>query len=413
MHSYDIMPKNIENTLFEAAMKFDNDNSTGIKQKIYPLVEQSLQSSSTINSYKRVVNDFISYRYESLYDTLPCDRMVCSDTEMDKTFLALKIDKNFVKKVITEDTYYGKIEHFSPLAAKHEFTILMMNVIRYFSSKKMQKEAELAIIHLSFSGKFYPSLHYRSYPIAPARYVMEYVVNNKLSKKFDLTTYGSVIGAVKSVSKTWLDRYQDKFKSFTDDDIKYLIDQLYSRIGSFIKNVATEYYDVYNNKDVYFTYYSDSNDPDDYHIADNDMYKVSRYTERAINYININGIDYKTCKVCSSPDITPNECKAVIESIISTKENIPTIRELISLMIALYFTTGESDLTNINFITYTISPKPNAKQKEIVRMKEIIENWLCESGTAYMRRRSRVATRNAYERAVRMYFALTIHKANK
>ena len=78
-------------------------------------------------------------------------------------------------------------------------------------------------------------------------------------------------------------------------------------------------------------------------------------------------------------------------------------------MIALYFSTGSQDLTNIDFITYTVSPKPNAKQKEIVRVKEIIEKWLCESGTAYMRRRSRIATKNSYEKCVRMYFALVIH----
>ena len=91
------------------------------------------------------------------------------------------------------------------------------------------------------------------------------------------------------------------------------------------------------------------------------------------------------------------------------RDNIPDIKELISLMIALYFSTGSQDLTNIDFITYTVSPKPNAKQKEIVRVKEIIEKWLCESGTAYMRRRSRSATKNSYERCVRMYFALVIH----
>ena len=43
------------------------------------------------------------------------------------------------------------------------------------------------------------------------------------------------------------------------------------------------------------------------------------------------------------------------------------------------------------------------------KIKEIIEKWLCESGTAYMRRRSRSATKNSYERCVRMYFALVIH----
>ena len=82
-------------------------------------------------------------------------------------------------------------------------------------------------------------------------------------------------------------------------------------------------------------------------------------------------------------------------------------------MISLYYATGEDDITDIKFITYTIAPKPNAKQKEILRMKEIIEDWLCESGTSYMRRRSRIATRNSYERCVRMYFALVIHNANR
>ena len=113
-------------------------------------------------------------------------------------------------------------------------------------------------------------------------------------------------------------------------------------------------------------------DPDDYHLADNNTLKISKYTEACVNYINLNGVDYKICKQCSNSDITPNECRAVIESIISNRDNIPDIKELISLMIALYFSTGSQDLTNIDFITYTVSPKPNAKQKEIVRVKDII-----------------------------------------
>ena len=416
MAIYDVSTKvreQLMTTMNEVSVKYVADTSA-IKEKIYPKIEEAMKSSGAISRYRKIVNDFISYRYENLFDSLPCARLVCSETEMDKLFTALKIDKEFVKDVIMNDTYYGKIEHFSPLSAKHEFTVAMLCVIKYLSEKNMSKESELALIHLSFSGKFYPSLHYRSYHIAPVRHIMEYVVNNRLSKKFDLATQGSVIGAVKSVSKTWMETYKDKFKSFTDEDVKYLIDQLYSRIGSFVKNIATEYYDTYENKDVYFSYYSDSNDPDNFHMSDNDMFKATRYTERTINYINTNGIDYKICdKACANNDITANECKAVIESIVSNKENIPVIKELISLMISLYLTSGEDDITSIKFITYTISPKPNAKQKEIVRVKEIIENWLCESGTAYMRRRSRVATKNAYERAVRMYFALTIHNANR
>ena len=395
-----------------ASFKVTADTSA-IREELYPLVKESLNKSITRTKYKKIVNDFIANRSTSLYDTLPCDRIICTETEMDKIFIALDIDKKTVKNVIN-DTYWGAIENFRPLACKHEFTILMMCVIRYFMTDgNDRKMAELAMLHLSFSGKFYPSLHYRSYPtVTPVRHIMEYVVNNTLSKKFDLTTYGSVFGAIRSVGCTWLDTYKDKFKKFEDEDVWYLVQQLYSRIGSFTKNIATEYYEAYENGD-YIAYSSDSYDPDDFHLADSDSLKVSKYTEKTMNYINSIGIDYRLAKMCSNTDITPNEVKAVIESIIGNKDNTPEIKELIGLMIALYFVTGERDVSDIKFITFTIAPKPNAKQKEIIRLKEIIENWLCESGTAYMRRRSRDATRNSYERAVRAYFAISIHNANR
>ena len=388
-------------------------NTSAIRKKLWPLVEEALDRSSVRSAYKKLVNDFISVRAEDLYDPLPCSRLLCSEAEMDKLFDVLKIKKSFVTEVISE-TYYGPVDNFNPLAAKHEFTVTQLLVVKYFLSKKMNKDAELAMIHMAFSGKFYPSLHYRSYPtVTPVKHVMEYVVNNCLSKKFDLTTHGGVIGAVKSVTLTWSDSYIDRFKRLDDEDVVYLIQQLHSRIGSFMKNIATEYYRVYEDKDLYITYSSDSYEQDDFHLADSDTLRVSRCTEKAINTINTNGIDYRICKMCSDSNITPNECRAVIESIVGQRENIPTMKELISLMISLYFATGERDVTDIKFITYTIAPKPNAKQKEIIRTKEIIEEWLCESGTAYMRRRSRIATRNSYERAVRMYFALVIHNSNR
>lgn len=394
------------------AIKYDA-NTEAIRKKLWPMVEEAISKPAIEKAYKRLVNDFVSVRTESLYDTLPCDRLLCSELEMDKLFDVLKIDKKAVKDIIN-DTYYGTVDNFNPLAAKHEFTVTQLLIIRYFMMNNKKKEVDLAMIHLSFSGKFYPSVHYRSYPtVTPARHIMEYVVNNRLSKKFDLVTQGSVIGAIRSVSATWLDTYKDRMKNLSDEDVVYLIQQLHSRVGSFVKNIATEYYDVYEDKDSYITYSSDSFDDNDFHLADSDILRVGRCTEKTVNMINSVGVDYRICRMCSNNDITPNECKAVIESIIGTKENIITIKELISLMISLYFATGERDLADIKFITYTIAPKPNAKQKEIVRVKDIIEEWLCKSGTAYLRRRSRIATRNSYERAVRMYFALVIHNANR
>lgn len=397
--------------LLEKAFEVDA-NTTVYRDKLYPVVKNAMDNPSVRTAYKKLINDFISSRTEGLFDIIPSRRLVCLDRDMDKLFDVVGIKKSFVAECIKE-SYYGNIKNFSPLCAKHEFTVLELNIIRYFVLQKTKQETELSMLYLSFSGKFYPSLHTRYFRYMPAEHVLEYVVNNLLSKKFDLIACGNIIGAVKSQGNTWLSKYEDKFNNFSDEDVKYLLDQLLSRIASFLKNIANEYYKAYEDKDSFIAYSTDSYEKDDYHIADSNSLKVSKAAEKAINNIIAKGVDYSICEKCSDENISPSECRAVIESIMQNRENIIEVRELVTLLVSLYFSSGGTSLTNIDFITYTIAPKPNAKQKEIVRSKEIIENWLSESGTAYLRRRSRIATKNSYERAVRMYFALVIHNSSR
>lgn len=390
-----------------------NADTEAIRNKLYPLVEKSLSSPKGLKEYKKVIENFISKRTESLYDTVPCDRLLCGDMDMDPLFEALNISKKEVKEII-DQTYYGTIEHFKPKAAKDPFTILQLMVIKYFIKEKDKKNLELSLIYLSFSGMFYPSIHYGSYRILPARHVMEYVVNNCLSKKYDLVSHGSVLGAIKSVASTWVDSYTNRFKKCTDEDCVYLIQQLHSRIRSFTKNIAQEYYKVYEDKDVYMAYSSDNFNSDDYHIADSDTIKVQRIVEKTMNKINASGVDYRACTQCADENITANEFRSIIQTILADRDIIVEMRELIGLMVSTYFaTTSVKDVTDISFLTYTIASKPNAKQKEILRQKEIIEGWLSDKSPAYLRRRSRLATKNSYERALRMYFALAIHNANR
>lgn len=404
--------------LQEASLKFDADTSAFLKE-LYPQVESILKTSSGRNKYKKVVSAFMSKRSEELYDTLPCSRILFGEQDAQELFKGIGINKGEVTEVILH-TYYGNEPNFSPKAAKDEFTVLMMNIIRYFVVKKMPKEAELAMVHLAFSGKFYPSLHYRSWKVVvPARHVMEYTINNVLSVKYDLIAEGSVLGSIRKIGSTWLNTYTDRFKSFTDEDVVYMINQLYSRIGSFIKNIATAYYDVYNRKDdLYIAYSSDSLEDGNYHLADSDSLRSSRYVEKTMNYLSSNGVDYATCKACSDSNITTNEMRSIMESLLGNAESTLKIKELIMLMVTSFFAASnidkkDKDILNPRFITYSIAPKPNAKQKELIRMQELVEELLCENSPAYIRRRSRPATKNSFERALKLYFALAIHNANR
>ena len=392
------------------------NNTTSILDNIYPIVEKKLNEKKTMEAYKNMLNKFMEYRSNDLYDIAPCSRLYFGEQDKDNYFKVFNISDLEIKEYI-DKTYYGVIDNFNPRAAKDELTVMQLCVIRYFIEKNDKKQTDLACIYLSFSGKFYPSIHYRSYPkVAPIRHVMEFVVNSKLSKKFDLVQTGSILGSIQSIDKTWISSYSQKFKKFSDEDVVYLIQQLHSRIGSFMKNIADEYYKIYNEKDKYITFDSDSLDQDDYHLADSDSLRMQRAVEKAINTINNTGIDYSICKMSADQNVKPSELRAIIESIINDRNNLAKVRRLIELLITTYYansTAKNKDVADISFITYSIATKPNARQKEIVEIKNIVQSFLEENSPAYMRRRSRIATKNSYESAIIKYFTFLIHNANR
>ena len=385
-----------------------------IDTKIYPLVKGSLSKSLT--KFKSLMSKFMNSRSQGLYDTFPATRMMYGQQDADELYAMLGVKEAEIQEFINQ-TYYGKISNFNPRAAKDPVTVLCMCMIKFFFLKKDKQNLELSMIYLSFSGKFYPSIHYAQYPKAvPAdyRFVCDYVVNNDLSNKYDLKTTGSVVGAIKNTANTWVNTYADRLKGETDDeDYVYMIQQLHVRIKSFIKNTAEAYYRCYNNKD-YLTYESDDMSEDNFRLTQNDSTKIDTVVTRAMTYITSHDVDYRLCKMCSDENVKTDEIRAIIESIVKNPKNLDLIRELLQIMVAVYFQQySTKDLRDIDFISFTVKAKPNTKNKDIIRQNEILEELLMNNSTAYARRKSRIPTRLSYNRAILTYFALIINQANK
>lgn len=390
-------------------------STDAILKILYPRVEQAL--SKNTNKFKQAVGKFINARNESMFDTCPCDRIYYGENDAMEMYEAVGMNKAQVTEAI-QLTYYYPISAFNPRAAKDEITVLLLTIIRYFVKKNDDKNAELAMMYLAFSGKFYPSIHYMSFPkVQPSEYrhVMEYVVNKMLSDKFYLKTQGSVFGAIKAYGTTWLDSYERMIKDYDDEDVVYLIQQLHNRIKTFMKNIASLYYEAYENKD-YITYDGDSLVEDDYHLADNDSMRAERCIEKAMEKINTSNVDYATCKMASDNNVKTEEVKSIIESILNQKDNILEVKELVRLLVYTYYASnleGKKDISNINFVSFSIAPKPNAKEPHILRIKEIVEGWLEDNSVNYRKRKRRLATANSYNRAILLYFTLVIHNANR
>lgn len=390
-------------------------------KKLYPFINDRMNNNTYKNKYKQCVSKFLENRSKELYATAPYSRMFFGKDDADELFKALNITIN-VDSIIKE-TYYGEMPNFNPRAAKDPFTIVLMMILKHYydlrkkGNREAQKGLDLTMIYLSFSGKFYPSIHSGSFPtVEPSEYphVMDYVVNNLLSQKFDLKREGTVIGAVKSIDKTWLDTYDDLFDSFDDDEIVYLIQQLHDRIKSFMINIAKLYYDTYADKDHVFTYDSDDMSDENYRIADNDSMKIDRAVETTLTYINNTTVDYNLCKLASDNNVRTDEVKGIIECVLNDNNNLPLIKELIRCIITDYYQNfKDPDLRNYKFIRYSIVPKPNSKEPVVIKQKEIIENWLEENSPAYHRRKSRNATKSSYFKSLTTYFVLLINKANK
>ena len=390
-------------------------NTTSVKNNIYPKIEKSLSNNTILSKYRKLISDFINNRSSDLFDICPCSRIIYTTKDEEDFFKVLNINKKDIELYLKQ-TYYDKISNFNPRCAKDPLTICALMVVRYFYLNNKQKDLDLACIYLCFSGSMYPSVHYGSFRFTPDQYrnVMEYVVNNKLTNKFDLKREGSVLGAVKSIYNTWISTYNSELKDCTDEDVVYLLLQIRNRIKSFMKNIATEFYDAYNNYGEYIAYDSDDYSQSSYREVDNNSMIIERIVESTMTYLNSTTVDYSICKMCTDVNIQLIEVKQVLDSIYSNKDNIPMIKELIRILVSEYFQSSKQpDVRGMEFITHCLAQKPNTKNKDLLRAREILETLLSNSDSAYNRRKHRAATKSSYHNAILKYHVIMINKVAK
>ena len=396
--------------------KKSNYNSEAVLKEIYPKVEQGL--SKRLPQWKQCISRFIHDRSQALFDSMPVDRIYYHDSDREILFNALDLDMKEINAYM-KHTYYANIKKFNPQAAKDATTIVALCIVRYFLLKKDQKNLDLAVIYLSFSGKLYPSIHSGSFTFAPTKYrhIMEYVVNTQLTNKYELKRSGTVIGAIKTIALLWAESYTKEFKDFDDEDVVYVVQQIHNRIKSFMKNIATLYYEAYDNKE-YITYDNDAIPEGEsggaYHLTDNDMFKLQKYTQKAMERINTSQVDYKICRASADANVKTEEVKQIIESILNNRDNIKLVRELITSMIASYMNQSTNkDIISNSFLTYATRPKPNSKDETINRIKDIVMDLLEDNSVRFRKRKSREATKQSYIRSLLTYFTVTIIYANK
>lgn len=382
-----------------------------IGKKIYPLVETALQKNDS--KFKANIKKFFQDRHEQLFAIAPYDRIFFNQTDIDNLFKSLGLQEASIKLIMRDIFFWD--QPYNPQCAKEPYVEVLMCCIRYYLKKNDKKSAYLACTYMAFTGKFYASVHGAAFPtVAPIKYksVMDYVINNMLSDKFDLKKYGTVFGAIEAMCKTFVDTYEKQFKeaNIADDTFGKLIQQLRNREMSFMMNIQKLYMEAYENK-YYLNYESENEDPDDFRLPGNDSATALRITESTMNYLTSTYVSLEICNKCKDSNVKALEIKDIMEGILGDKNNLPQVRRLVNIMICNFMAQNPGKkVGSIEFVAFTTKAKPNTKNPVELEQKQIITKWLDENSPNYRRRKSREATANSYVKSITMYFALVINK---
>ena len=382
-----------------------------IVEEIYPLVDSTMSRKST--ALKSCIERFVHKRHDSLYDYAPVDRIYFRKGDVDDFFKSIGVNEKEVTKILPS-LYYWETDELQ--ACKDEFSLTCLMTLRWLLKNKPSDKAliELTAMYLAFSGKFYASCHYNLWRhYTPMREVMDYVVNYMLSQKFDLVKTKSVWGAMKNLTMTWLDKYKEELASdLTDERISYLIHQLHNRILAFLKNIANNYYEAYEDK-RYINAESDNYGQENYRIANNNSTVAASITEKTMIYFANTQINLSICYSVSGSGVDPYDVKSIFETIINDNKKLDDLRFIINILIVDFCNRypDVKDITGPKFIAHSISMKPNTKDKNILELKNIILGWL-NTSDRYKSIKTQ-ATKNNYYKAILSYIAITVNMANK
>ena len=387
-----------------------------ILSEIYPIVSKALDKNKS--KFMNAIGQFMSINHDKIYDIAPYDNIYFTQRDITNLFNALGINENEILRLLRQ-TFFWNVA-YRPLAIKEPYVVVLIMCIRYFLKNKMDREAEIACIYLCFSGKFYASIFSAGFPTAPPsthREVMDFVINNMLTDKHSLKTEKSVFGAIKLLCNTYLTTYKSDFISndLSDNDVgKKLIQQLRDREKSFMKNIATLYYEAYENK-LYLNFETDNlAEGKEFRLTTSDSLKAAGATENTMNYMTTNSVSLKICDKCKDANVKATEIKDIMESILSDKNNLEDLRRVINILICDFLRNYPGkDLNSVEFIAHSLKAKPNTKDKYILEMKQTILKWLDENSPNYRRRKNRTATAISYYKCILSYIVLTITVVNK
>lgn len=376
------------------------------RDRLYSKLAKNMTSNS--NQFVNYVSRYIDKNNEVLYDIGPANHLYYTDADREITLKCSGLDLNEIKQCIKECPEVSS----KWIVLGDPYNYIYTLIIRYYLLNKKEKEMKLAIIY--FALKHYSALQASYFKYKPNRNVMDYTVNN-LSNKFNLKKLGNVLAWVSNTANQSHKNLENELKIGSDRAIKNYITSMQTRINDTMNTFYNEFIKNLRNGN-YLNPETDINDEEtgQYYETNNISNVIATRVQDIMTKTISQGIDMRLIKIAGNANkISLTNLKNVIITI--TTEKTLELKELYRLILSLYLGTGKNrEDYGIKFINYCVEiySKSNTNDKDIMRIKEILDKWLMELNTKYAQT-EREAFKSGFRKSIYLYFVFLIQKYSK
>lgn len=372
-------------------------------------ISKAMEDKRNIDELTKHIIRYIDKNNDKLQAIGPMKQIFFSDADMNIIYKCSGITEKRALEVIKEVKSTGLQAQWSNVGKP--YLVVLMLMIREASIKKKKDLVQLLILYMGLSSYF--SLFRKYFQFEPNPAIMEYTINN-LSNKYKIKQLGTMYAAIVDTMKVAHETGEQRLINGLDKDLVVYIQDKKTRLNDMFKNIRGEF-EVNYQQSKYMNVDYDSFEEDDYRESNSDTFEITRVTDKVLLKLLVEGPQMQLVNLAAKLNqVSVNELRNY-SNVIITGENKESLREVIESIVTLFISTGGNKVTEIRtnkFLQYSLEiyKKSNTNDKNIIRIKSILDKWLKDVGL--FQKTNRLATINSFRKALFTFFVFSIEKYN-
>ena len=224
---------------------------------------------------------------------------------------------------------------------------------------------------------------------------------------------GNVFQSVFDTALKNHETYEKNLIEGTDEKLKDYVYSLNTRLNGLIQKIANEFY-INKEEGKYINTEEDNYDEKNFHVTDNISFVISNASDTATISMLTKGVDNKIVKLSANIcGISVSALHNAVQGIVDQKDK--EIKVLFTLILQLFLEDGKHQpeaIRSKDFINFCLEVymKSNTSDATILRIKELLDEWLVLCSTNYLKT-ERVATKINFRKATLLYFIFILQQS--